>query len=240
MRTGLFPMFIISNQMDTKQQIRMDCCSLGRRLLIQPAGQQSILDGSKVAIDSPTNMMKTRKMAGTVLAITTSVLGKSARYFATVEIPMAKSAPMTLRTVPSSCWARFSWIAKMSSLIARTRNGYEPPKEENGRIVTTREHNRVESILAIARLLTSPVFMRAVLRAGKENMRYQRERGGMFLCRKFRTSRIYGNGVWGERQVTRIALSGLSPSAQAQAPYRLSLTFSPSSTSILTVRSPRS
>ena len=119
--------------------------------------------------------MKTKKMAGTVLAIVVFMLGKSAMYFATVDIPMAKSAPMTLRTVPSSCWARFSWIAKMSSLIARTRYAYGPPKEENGRIVMTREHSRVESILAIARLLTSPVFVRAALRADKGNMRYQSE-----------------------------------------------------------------
>jgi len=115
--------------------------------------------------------MKTRKMAGTVLAITPFVSGKLARHFAIVENPMAKSAPMTLRMVPSSCWARFSWIAKISSLIVITRNAYGPPRVENGRIATTRQHNRVESILAIACLLTSPVLTRAVLRADKDNMR---------------------------------------------------------------------
>lgn len=47
----------------------------------------------------------------------------------------------------------------------------------------------------------------------------------MCLRRIFWTYRIYPGGS--ERQVTRIALSDLSSSAQVQAPYRLSLTFSP-------------
>jgi len=89
---------------------------------------------------------------------------------------MAKSAPMTLRTVPSSCWARFSWIEKISSLIVMTRNAYGPPRVENCRVATTRQHNRVESILATACLLISPVLTRAVLRENRENMRYHGER----------------------------------------------------------------
>jgi len=114
--------------------------------------------------------MKTKKMADIVLVVTTYVAGKLARYFAIVDIPMATSAPMALRTVPSSCWARFSWMAKISSLTVRSRNTYGPPRAENGRIAMTRQHKRVESILAIARLLTSPVLTRAVLMVDKRNM----------------------------------------------------------------------
>lgn len=120
---------------------------------------------------SPANVMKTKKIAGMVLAVTAFVSGKFARHFASVDIPMATSAPVTLRTVPSSCWARLSWTAKMSSLTARSRNAYGPPKAENGRIATTKQHKRVESTLAIARLWTNPVLTRADLRADKEDMR---------------------------------------------------------------------
>ena len=149
--------------------------------------------------------MKTRKIAGIVLAITPLVSGKLARYFATVENPMAKSAPMTLRTVLSSCWARFSWMANMSSLIVMTRNAYGPPSVEKGRIATTRQHNRVESILAIACLLASPVLTRAVLRVDKESMRYHGERDVLASFAFLRTLRKY---LWwhsDKRQVTRAA-----------------------------------
>ena len=185
--------------------------------------------------------MKTKKMADVALVVTEYVPGKLARYFANVDIPIAKSAPMALRTVPSSCWARFSWMANTSSLTVRSRNAYGPPRAENGRIATTRQHKRVERILAIARLLTSPVLTRAALRVDKVNMRDKGKRGSTSPFEVF--SSFFGhyeNGpVWflDKRQVTQITL-GLTfqPRGTSAAPL-VSDFLSPSA---LAVRSPRS
>jgi len=154
---------------------------------------------------------------------------------------MATSAPMALRMVPSSCWARFSWMAKISSLTVRSRNAYGPPRAENGRIAMTRQHKRVESILAIARLLASPVSARAALMVDNGDMK---DNGKWGLTRPFEVfSSFFGHyendRLWflDKRQVTQITL-GLT--IQPRGTSAASLVSDFLSPPVLAVRSPRS
>jgi len=154
---------------------------------------------------------------------------------------MATSAPMALRTVPSSCWARFSWTAKISSLTVSSRNAYGPPRAENGRIAMTRQHKRVESILAIARLLTSPVSARAALMVDEGDMKDNGKLGSTSPFEVF--SSFFGHyandRLWflDKGQVTQITL-GLT--IQPRGTSAASLVSDFLSPSTLAVRSPRS
>ena len=132
-------------------------------------------------------------------------------------------------------------MAKISSLTVRSRNAYGPPRAENGRIAMTRQHKRVESILAIARLLTSPVLARAALMVDKGDMKDNGKWGSTSPFEVF--SSFFGHyendPLWflDKRQVTQITF-GLT--IQPRGTSAASLVSDFLSPSPLAVRSPRS
>lgn len=100
-------MFTVKSHVETKREMRIDTVRRTSRLFTNPAvmdcGTMRSNAIVKDVMDLPQKLMKIRKMAQVALEAVESYSAREARYFARVEMAMARSAPMRFKTVSSSC-----------------------------------------------------------------------------------------------------------------------------------------
>ena len=100
---------------------------------------------------TPRKVIEKRKTAGIPLDNAGRSCRKEAMYFAKVERPMPKNAPVMLRIVASKCCASVSWAEKTSSLSVSSKKATGPPNRDQGLTTTKEQHRKVESKRASTR-----------------------------------------------------------------------------------------